>query len=186
MCFINKINLNLNLNLKPPHCFNFFILKLTKNMERFTDVNDFSDRHVLSGESNKMLHFLISMVTSIHSMILIGDSLSPCLPSVSPIWMLALVFFYKDKNSLLGRSRREKGWQSTKQITSPCLCKLFMLLIHHASGMRHSNQAALFHVLSPCKEVVIWQSHSRTEFCYYRAISGTGLSVLHLNTKMEL
>lgn len=38
--------------------------------EIFTDVNDFSlslpsDCRVLSGESNKLLHFLISMATSI-------------------------------------------------------------------------------------------------------------------------
>ena len=48
-------------------------------------------------------------------------------------------FFTKEKNSLLGRRRRGKAWQSTKQIPSTCLCKLFMLLMHYASGMRHTQ-----------------------------------------------
>lgn len=38
-----------------------------------------------------------------------------------------------------GGSRRRKGWQSTKQIPSTCFCKLFMLLMHYASGMRRTQ-----------------------------------------------
>lgn len=43
------------------------------------------------------------------------------------------------KKSLSGGSKRGKAWQSTKQIPSTCLCKLFMLLMHYASGMRHTQ-----------------------------------------------
>lgn len=39
-------------------------------------------------------------------MILIGDSLSACLPSVAPIWTFFI--FYKDKSVLLARNKREK------------------------------------------------------------------------------
>lgn len=98
----------------------------------------------------------------------IGDLVSPSLPSVSPIWRFVLFwlfFLQRKKNILLGVRRRGKGWQSTKQIPSTCLCKLFMLLMHYASCMRHVNQTVLFHVLSPCKQVVIWHGHIHTEFC---------------------
>lgn len=45
-----------------------------------------SDHYILSGGNlMKLLHFLISMATGVHSLIPTGDSLLPRQPSVTPI-----------------------------------------------------------------------------------------------------
>lgn len=66
----------------------------------------------------------------------------PCLPSVPSIWRFVLDLNKREREkkiSLLGGGMGAQSWQSTKQIPSTCLCKLFMLLMHYASAMRHTQ-----------------------------------------------
>jgi len=91
-----------------------------------------------------------------------------------------------------GGSREKALWQSTKQIPSTCLWKLFMLPMHYASRVRHTptedSAGFMFTFMSPGKQVVIWHNHRHPQFCLasihklFRSLT----ALLHLNIQMKM